>query len=170
MFNTFQGVKMRLERAVCECDATWCSAVCNIKFISRERAEYNTMVKLHKPLNYFGYRIQTFHKASNNEYRPMLLDVSDDYCESYVKHKHSTILAFSMKMLGNHTNIFKPCPWYPGEYYIQNFNFSIGHWPSFIPEGRYILNFTINKQANILGYWQTYFNVVNHGTLDLRVG
>ncbi len=169
MLLTFQGVKLRLERAVCKCDPAWCSTVCNIKFISRETAEYNALVKLYKKLTYIGYRIQTFHKASNNEYRPMLVDLRDDHCDSFAKR--AKILDFLIKMLENHSNFNKPCPLYPGDYDIKNFNFSISHWPNFIPEGRYIVNITINREPNILlGYWQTYFYVVNHGILDLRVG
>ncbi len=166
----FQGVKLRLERVLCKCDATWCSTVCKVKFISRERAEYNAAAKLHKTLNYIGYHAQTFYKGSNNEYRPMLLDVRDDYCESYVKH--SKMLDFLLGLFEEKNfNFNKPCPWYPGDYYIKDFNFNIVHWPSIIPEGRYILNFTFYRGPNLfLGYYQIYFAVTNHGLLDLRVG
>ncbi len=142
---------------------------CNVKFISRDIANFNTFWNLLNQTNYIGYRVQTFYKHSNNEYRPMLVDYRGEYCESYVKG--STMISYVLNALGEHINFNKPCPWSPGDYYVKDFNFGIKHVPSLIPEGRYMINITLNTESNIIvAYWQIYARVTNYGTLDLNVG
>lgn len=165
----FQRVKLRLERVRCKSDPTILSIECNVKFISREVANFNSNFKLLKPINYIGYRFQSFYKHSNNEYRPMLVDLRDEFCESYVKR--SIILNVMLKTIGDNINFNKSCPWSPGDYYVKDFNFAIEHMPSLVPEGRYLLNITVNDKSNIIiAYWEVYFRVTNYGILDLSVG
>lgn len=166
----FQGVKLRLERVLCKCSPTFCSVECKIKFISRERADYNMLMKLLKPLQHIEYHMDTYYKHSNNEYRPMLIVLRDDYCKSYPSRSSLNALGLLLIAYGNHTNINKPCPWNPGDYYVKDFNLSIKHWPIFVPEGRHKLNFTVYSQAVFVVYFEVYFEVKNHGILDLRVG
>lgn len=160
---------MRLERVKCKSDATYISIECNVKFISREIANFNSFIKLLKPINYIGYRFQSFFKHSNNEYRPMLVDSRDEFCESYVKR--SILFDVVMKTVGENINFNKPCPFNPGDYYVKDFNFAIEHMPSLVPEGRYLLNITVNEKSDkIIAYWEIYFSVKNYGILDLSIG
>lgn len=103
----------------------------------------------------------------------MLLDVRDEFCDAVSGKRKSAILDVILRGLSTHTNLNKPCPMKPGdgEFYIKDFNFGIEHWPSFIPEGRYIMNASLRGESNnFIAYLQIYFEVTNHGILDLRVG
>lgn len=167
-----QGVKLRLERIKCNCAATFCRAECSVKLISREKANISGLMILFKQLHYVEYHMKTFYKHSNNEYRPMLLVLRDDFCRSYGNPSPLTPLNIMLTAFGNTSNLNQPCPWNPGEYYVKKFDFSIKHWPtSFVPEGRYILNFTGFHQPDaFLVYYEIYFEIINRGILDLRVG
>lgn len=166
----FQGVKLRLERTKCKCAPDSCSVVCSVKFISREIANFNVVVKLLKQVNYLEYHLKSYYKHSNNEYRPMMINFKDEFCKSY-RSPLATAHLF-LAIIGNATNANKPCPFNTGNYYVKDFNFSIKHWPSsFIPEGRHLINFTVYSQPNtFLANIEVYFEVINHSTLDLRVG
>lgn len=168
----FQGVKLRLERAECKCVPSLCRIdKCIVKFISRDRADLNIVMALLKPLTYLRYHIRSYYKNSNNEYRPMLLYIKDEFCKSYTNRTAISPVSILLKIVGKYINFNMPCPWPPGTYFIKDFNFNIKDIPSFIPEGRHMLNFTVYFQPDVLLInFKVYFQVTNHGILDLRVG
>lgn len=101
----------------------------------------------------------------------MLVDVKTEFCEVFAKKQYSVLQTLLLKNLGPYSNLNQPCPWNPGPYYVKDFNFGMRHWPSIVPEGRYIMNVTgTGPSNNFLANFQLYFQVMNYGILDLRVG
>lgn len=99
----------------------------------------------------------------------MLFDVRDEFCESF--GKNNIFLNELMKNIGSHSNFDEPCPWYPGDKYIKDFNFGIEHVPSLVPEGRYLMNVSMNQGPKVVKvFWEIYFEIKNYGILDLRIG
>ncbi len=165
-------MQLRLERTTCSCEPTTCNVTCNVKFISRTRANFNTMVTLQKPLHSVIFHAKSFYKHSNNEYRPMLLDVQGEFCSAKSGSKKPIFLHLLLNVVENYSNIDQPCPWYPSEYFVKDFNFGIEHIPSMVPEGRYCMNVTLKTgEANrFVANWHIYFRITNYGILDLKVG
>lgn len=163
---------MRWERVKCKCAPEVCRILkCRVNFISRDRADVNILGTLFKPLSYIRYRLRAYYKHSNNEYRPMHADIRDDYCKSFPNRSSITPLGILLNIVGEHTNMNKPCPWPTGDYYIKDFNFLPKHLPSLIPEGRHMLNFTVYSEQNaVMCNAELYFSVSNYGILDLRIG
>ena len=90
----------------------------------------------------------SFHKFSNNEYRPMLVDTQFDFCAIQNGIGSSPLYTVLMKMIENSTNFNRKCPLPPGEYYIKNFNLQAQHLPNIIPSGLYKVNFTMHTYNN----------------------
>lgn len=115
--------------------------------------------------------MQSFYKFSNNEYRPMLFKVKDDYCSARPGLASLKLVNVLTKMWGNRTNMFQQCPYLPGEYYVKDFNFDASHLPSVIPAGRYLItSFVRTAFSEWFFNASVYFYVANHGILDLGVG
>lgn len=88
--------------------------------------------------------MKSYYKFSNNEYRPVYINIVTNFCDGM----NSVFQKYLFNMFGNYTNIFQPCPLWPGEYYIKNFNFAAQHLPSIIPAGRYLVNTSAYTQSN----------------------
>lgn len=116
------------------------------------------------------YHMKSFYKFSNNEYRPAFVDLTTDFCGAELGMT-SIMHSLLKDAWRNLTNIFRPCPFLCGEYYLKDFNFAAYHLPSIVPAGRYFINTTLRVQSNeFLGYTLIYFYINNHGVLDLEMG
>ena len=171
-FKALEGIEVRLERAFCFCNPKYCiSSACGVKFISRTIANLNMNFITKRNLTAITYRMRSFYKFSNNEYRPMLIDVTVNYCEAEQGIFTSPLHKYLKTVWINYSNMFQTCPIPPGEYYIKNFNFRSHHLPSIAPAGRYLMNTTIRVQNNdIFINTSVYFYIANHGVLDLDIG
>lgn len=170
-FQALEGVKLRLERVVCFCNPKYCKWIeCNIKFISRQVANLNMIANINRKITAANYTFKLYYKFSNNEYRPILMDLTADYCTKQPGVSALKLMNVLSTMWGNNTNIFQPCPFLPGEYYVKNWNFAASDLPSVVPAGRYLLNVTVRTESNDVFNSSTYFYIANYGILDLNMG
>ncbi|KAJ6636421.1 hypothetical protein Bhyg_15011 [Pseudolycoriella hygida] len=174
-FMEEQGIRLRLERVTCICDPKTCvSVTCGVKFVSRTVVTYNTELIVKRNVNRMLFHLKTFLKASNNEYRPMLINVQEELCDSKRAEVKPGIV--SNVVLNNLkdgvTNFQAKCPVTPGKYFAKDFNFGAKHLPSIFPEGRYLMEVNLSGPTSDkwIVSWKIYFNVKNYGVLDLNVG
>lgn len=172
IFQALEGVKVRLERVVCFCNPKHCTwNTCKIKFKSRQIANFNILATLKTKHTVLDYNVKAYYQFSNNEYRPILLDVTDEYCSSLSGSSGSIFMSAVNRAWGNKSNIFQPCPYLPGEYFVKDWNLDASHLPSIIPAGRYLIKVIFRTEFHDLLYnMSVYFNVANHGVLDLGMG
>lgn len=173
LFQAQHGVKLRLEKLLCFCNPKFCTIhTCNVKFKSRQVANLNWAATINRNLTYLNYNVKMYYQFSNNEYRPILMDVTVDHCGDEPGSASSTFLKLLKTMWLNKSNIwFDQCPIPLGEYYIRDWNFSAADLPSVIPAGRYLVKGIFRAQFDeVLGSTSLYFNVDNHGILDLNMG
>lgn len=115
--------------------------------------------------------MKMYYKFSNNEYRPVLMDVTVDHCADQPGSSSSIFVNLLKTMWYNKTNIFQQCPLSRGEYYIKDWNYSAADLPSVLPAGRYLIKASFRTEFNDLFLNASlYFNVENHGILDLNMG
>lgn len=142
---TFQGfarsdrVVGRLEKMLCNIKPNYCHWTCKIKAKSRYDASMNTTLTLFRTATAIKYHSKAYYQFSNNEYRPMLLDIRVDYCAVEAGSVASVFQNVLKGIWGNRTNLFQHCPLAPGEYYIRDWNFVATDLPSIIPAGRYFI-------------------------------
>lgn len=142
-----------------------------MKFKSRHVAALNVVAVFKRNITVLNYTMQSFYKFSNNEYRPILIHVRDNYCSEQQGLSSRKLVSLLATMFSNHTNIFQACPYLPGEYYIKDFNFGASHLPNVIPAGRYVITTVVRTEFNdLLFKISIYFSVANHGILDLGMG
>lgn len=145
--------------------------MCKVKFISWKVATLNVIGTLKKKITSMKVGMKAFYKFSNNEYRPILVDHTVDYCAVKEGLLSSPLYNFFEHVWANKTNLFQPCPLMPGEYYVKDWNFEAAHLPSIVPAGRYIFQSIFRMQSNyVLMNNSVYFYVANYGILDLAMG
>lgn len=99
------------------------------------------------------------------------MDVSADYCADQPGLSASKLQNYLTAIWANETNIFQPCPFLPGEYFLKDWNFEASHLPNIIPAGRYLMKSDISNEFNHLIFnVSMYFVVANYGILDLGIG
>lgn len=165
------GIRVRLERVICFCDPTYCIySQCNIKFKSASIASMTLIGTLIKPITTIRYTAQTFYQFSNNEYRPILINVAVDYCGNESGFLQSAMHAFVKAAWGNTTNLFSSCPLQPGEYYIKDWNFDASHLPNVVPAGRYSMKTVVYDSDQFVLNNSVYFQVSNYGVSAFNMG
>lgn len=168
------GVRLRAEKAFCFCNPKYCQfTTCNIKVKSRHVANMNMIATVKQNLTNVQYTMKTFYQFSNNEYRPMLIDNTFNYCDDGKGVVSSSLLKYLQTVWGNSTNIFKPCPISPGEYYVKDWSFAASDLPSgVIPGGRYLVKTLLHTDDGKVSFLNTslYFYVSNYGTTAWNLG
>lgn len=160
-----------MERTNCSCNPKYCVFTrCNVKFVSWHNANLNFNFVLKRDLPDVKYSMKTFYKFSNNEYRPVYVDTSIDYCENEKSGLESVLQEVLKKAWHNKTNFFAKCPVRTGNYYLNDWNPTATDLPSIVPAGRYLFNtFVFNYKESVLNT-SVYFQVFNYGILDLNMG
>lgn len=161
---------VRLERMVCR-GGKWSDVkICRVKFLSRNVATANFVGTLKKTATTMRFHFKTLFKFSNNEYRPMLVDSSVNFCQIQAGLYSSPLYTFLLNIMKNQTNLNCKCPIPPGEYYIKNVNFQAHHLPSIIPAGQYIANVTTFIEPDeLIHNVLFYFAVVNYGVDQWKI-
>lgn len=171
LLQALEGVKLRLEKVLCECSPKYCSFItCNVKALSRQIATLNLAGLLTKTVSNPKYNTESFYQFSNNEYRPVYLHTSDDYCKNEAGTSKSPLHDLLKAALANYTNLFRSCPFVPAKYYLKGFNFDASHLPNVIPVGRYAMKTSVYERNETIGNVTVYFQVHNYGILDLSMG
>lgn len=165
------GVVVRLEKMLCKIKPKYGSLVCKIKPKSRNDASMSVNVTLIRKLTAMTYHCTGYYQFSNNEYRPMILNVKTDFCAAQSGLLDSLYQNVFTHIWRNKTNIFQNCPIPPGYYYLKDWNFVAADLPNIIPAGRYLVvtDFFANSDE-LAASTSTYFRVENHGILDMNVG
>lgn len=161
-----------MERVMCTCNPKHCSiTICKIKFLSRNLNTFNIAYVTHEPIKSLTYQTKLFYQYSNNEFRPFLIDMRIEMCSVNNKTSKSLMQAVFAEIVKNHTNMNRPCPLPPSEYYFTNISVGAIHLPSLLPEGRYKLRLTnVGVLEEILSRFTFLFQIKNYGILDLRMG
>lgn len=155
---------VRLQRLICRGGKSLEFKTCSIKFIARNVAAGTSVWLLKKEMSVSTFSLKTYFKFSNNEFRPMGIDSSFEYCGISNGFYTSPLFNFVKNIIKNYTNIYEKCPVPVGEYYIRNFNFQAQHLPMIVPAGQYLANMSLHIQSNeFLANFLVYFSVTNYG-------
>lgn len=104
-----------------------------------------------------------YHQFSSNEYRKFFLDAWEDICKLTDGVEGNVVLKMFKDKLSGHNNVFRQCPYPPGNYYVnmphkfdKTFNFG-----QILPAGRYRLEFFVahGYKATVLMTVKLYFSV-----------
>ncbi|KAJ6640215.1 hypothetical protein Bhyg_12965 [Pseudolycoriella hygida] len=169
---SLEGVVLRTEKLVCDINPMYGNIKCSTKTKSRNVTHVNMNLTLSHKVETVTYNIKTFYQFSNNEYRPMLIDSTMDFCKNQKGIEHSPLHAAFKKTLITLMNVYEACPFLPGKvYYIKDWNFVASDLPSLVPAGRYVLKAQFFGGHNEYALtFAIYFRVENYGILDLKVG
>lgn len=147
--------------------------MCNVKFKSRQVANLNFVATLHRTIPALSFNMKGYYKFSNNEYRPILMDTTVDYCAEQPGTASAALKNFLKSIWRNSSNFFDKaplCPMLRGEFYIKDWNFSASDLPSIMPSGRYLVNTTGYAPNGSVFNTSMYFLIANYGILDLNMG
>ncbi|KAJ6639771.1 hypothetical protein Bhyg_12518 [Pseudolycoriella hygida] len=167
-----ESVVLRTEKCVCDINPRYGNSTCSTKVKSRNVTNVNASFTLIRKVEDLTYNAKTFYQFSNNEYRPMLIDVTMNFCANEKGIPSSPLHAVMRAIINDYTNFYDSCPFLPGKlYYVKDWNFVASDLPSVVPAGRYMLNFTFFcDRGQYCGNFGVYFRVDNHGILELNVG
>lgn len=80
-----------------------------------------------------NFRVKTYYKFSNNEYRPALIDTSVDICAAQSGLYSSPLFNVFKNVVGNTTNFLDHnCPYPPGTYYVIDMRPDATMFPSVV--------------------------------------
>lgn len=161
-----------MERVMCTCNPKHCTlTMCKMKFISRYLSTFNIAYVTHETIKSLSYQTKLFYQYSNNEFRPILIDMRVKMFSVNNETSKSVLQSLFARIIANHTNIDRPCPLPPGEYYATNVSVGAIHLPSLLPEGRYKIHLSnIGPLEEILSHVTFLFEIKNYGILDLKMG
>lgn len=107
--------------------------------------------------------IVAYRQFSSKEYRKFLVDQWEDICKVAEGGNGNILLNILKGKMSRYTNIFRHCPYTPGNYYItlkrmpmDGINF--GH---ILPSGRYRVEFSVAKdfQGTILLLGKVFISI-----------
>lgn len=123
---------------------------CMAKSLSQQHVRADVQVTLNRTIKSIFLRERIYMQFSNNEYRPLLLDRTEDFC-AYMKGDLSNILLSRLyPTFTQFTNLNHTCPYHPGLYIVKISNLTISSVAPtmLVPSGRYRIEIGVYDEFN----------------------
>lgn len=134
--------------------------------MNRDRMRVHMEATFNRTLESIFVHSSIFHQFSNNEYRPFLLNVWEDFCGYMRGDKRNMYLNLLAPLFMKNINFNHTCPYHPGMYLVKFDNVSVSDLDTIkiIPAGRYRLelSYHIGFKGPFLLTHKIYYSVSDH--------
>lgn len=139
---------------------------CTGKLMRHNRYHVDFQVTLNHTIKSFFIHYAMYYKFSNNEYRPFMINVWEDFCGYMNGDKKNLVIGIIYPNIREYTNMNHTCPYKPGLNFVTMYNLSIHDFvlDFIIPSGRYYLEINGHSgfEGPMIGQIKVYGSVSDH--------